>query len=81
MTITVTIKNEGPTAMGVMYYNEARQFKAQTDTLAPGESLTVNVWDGHLPVLLPYGPPTEDAPRLFRSPPATMSPRDPGAEG
>lgn len=72
MTITITIKNEGPHTGGVMYYDEARQFKEQTDVLQPGESITVNVWNGHLPVVLPYGP-SPDAARLFRSPPATSA--------
>ena len=76
MTITVTIKNEGPHAGGVMYYDEARQFKPHTDTLKPGDSITVNVWNGHLPVILPYGPPTDEPTSLFRAPPATMAPRD-----
>lgn len=70
MTVTVTIKNEGPHAAGIMYYDETRQFKSHTDTVQPGQSITVNVWDGHLPVVLPYGPVTGE-PSLFRSPPAT----------
>lgn len=73
MTVTVTIKNEGPHAAGLMYYDEKRQIKAHADTLQPGEQLTVNVWDGHLPVLLPHGPMPDEPQRFFRSPPASIS--------
>ena len=80
MTITVTIKNEGPHAAGLMYYDESRRLKPYTDTLKPGESITVNVWNGNLPVVLPYGPPP-DVPHLFRSPPASVFGTEPGGAG
>lgn len=75
MTVTIKITNEGPHDAGVMYYDEARKLKAHSDTLAPGQSIVVNVWDGHLPVLLPCAPATGDA-HLFRSPPASSAPRE-----
>lgn len=75
MTITVKITNEGPHDACVMYYDEARQFKPHADTLAPGRSIVVNVWDGNLPVLLPCAPATGET-RLFRSPPAHSAPRE-----
>ena len=75
MTVTVKITNEGPHDAGVMYYDEARRFKQHTDTLQPGQSITVNVWDGNLPVLLPCAP-ADAEPRFFRSPPATMTPTE-----
>jgi len=75
MTITVTIKNDGPHPGGVMYYDEARQIKPHVDTLLPGESITMNVWNGHIPMILPYAP-AADEPKLFRCPPATTSLRE-----
>lgn len=77
MTITIKITNEGPHAGSIMYYDDARQFQPRTDTLQPGESITVNVWDGNLPVILPCAA-AADGPRMFRSPPATSAPRHEG---
>jgi hypothetical protein len=70
MTITVTIKNDGPHRGAVIYYNESRQFKEQVDTLMPGDSITVNVWDGHLPVVCPWEV-RDKAASFFAVPPAT----------
>lgn len=51
MTTRIRITNEGPENAKVAYYGEDRQFKEQTDILQPGESIEMNVWDGHIPVV------------------------------
>ena len=78
MTTVVKITNEGPEHAMVWAYTEQRQFKPHADLLKPGESISVNVWDGHLPVVLPAGrndfalAPGEE-PRFFPAPPTTMA--------
>lgn len=52
MTVTVTIKNEGPHASGVMYYDEKRQFKAHDAKLQALESIIEEA--NGMPVLVAY---------------------------
>lgn len=78
MTTRVKITNEGPEYLSVRYYNEQRQFTEQRDILKPGESVTVDVWNGKLPVLWPFDPravETDGDAKFYACPPATMSPR------
>jgi hypothetical protein len=51
MTTTVRITNEGPERALVSYYDEKRQFEPHRDILKAGESIVVNVWNGHIPLV------------------------------
>jgi hypothetical protein len=55
MTTRIKITNEGPENAGVWYYDRDRKFKEHADHLKPGESIEMDVWDGHLPLVLPLG--------------------------
>lgn len=74
MTTRIKITNVGPENAWVWYYNEERHFKPHKDVLLVGQSIELDVWDGHLPVVLPLRGverDTEGAARFFRVPPAT----------
>lgn len=77
MTTRITITNKGPEYAQVTYYNQDRAFKPYKDVLAPGQSIEVDVWDGHLPVVLPSVPPSVgviyDGDKLYSVPPATIN--------
>lgn len=74
MTTRINITNVGPENAAVWYYDEHRQFKAHKDVLKAGQSMEVDIWNGHLPVLFPLGRQTEviECTRFFRCPPATI---------
>lgn len=74
MTTTVEIINKGQQEAKIMYYNQARQFKQEVDVLKPNESITINVWDGNLPVIMaPVYEAVEakDGAEFYSVPPAT----------
>lgn len=74
MTTRIKITNEGPENASVWYYNEARLFKEHKDHLTPGQSIEIDIWDGHLPVLLPMGhvpaENTNNSGKFYAVPPA-----------
>ena len=55
MTTVVTIKNEGPDELLIATYKEDRTFSDVETRVAVGESVSVTVWNGNLPVLWPIG--------------------------
>lgn len=75
MTTRILITNQGPENAAVWYYNKDRTFKEQRDHLTPGQSIEIDVWDGHLPVLLPMGHVPKENTNITRKfygvPPAT----------
>lgn len=75
MTTRIKITNEGPENAVVWYYNAERVFKQQKDPLVVGQSIEMDIWDGHLPVMLPMGhvkPENMDnSGRFYAIPPAT----------
>ncbi len=76
MTTRMKITNQGPENAAIWYYGSDRMFKEQKDHLTPGQSVEVDIWDGHLPVLLPMGhtpPGVGESGKFFRCPPATYS--------
>ena len=76
MTTRIKITNDGPEYAEVRYYNQGRTFKSHNDLLAPGQSIEMDVWDGHLPVVMPSRPPSTkpiyDGDKLYSVPTATM---------
>lgn len=72
MTTRVKITNEGPENAGVWYYDQDRKFKSHKDVLKVGESISIDIWNGHLPVLLPLGHAKEitDSNKFYAVPPA-----------
>lgn len=55
MTTRIIITNVGPENAAVWYYNTDRTFEQHKDHLTPGQSIEIDVWDGHLPVVLAMG--------------------------
>lgn len=55
MTTRIQIKNLGPENAAVWYYDETRQFKPHKDLLLQGESIEMDIWNGHLPVMMAMG--------------------------
>lgn len=77
MTTRIKITNEGPENAKVWYYDQARVFKEHKDCLAPGQSIEIDIWDGHLPVVLPWphelsAGVIQDGGKLYSVPPAYM---------
>ncbi len=71
MTTRIKITNVGPENAVVWYYDADRVFKLHRDYLAVGQTIETNVWDGHLPVVLPCGNATkDDGNKFFAVPPA-----------
>jgi hypothetical protein len=58
MTTRIKIINVGPESAVIWYYNAARHFEPHKDLLKVGDSKEIDVWDGHLPVVLPAGQAT-----------------------
>ena len=55
MTTRIKITNQGPENAAVWYYDEKRAFKQHADHLKAGESIEIDIWNGHLPLLIPIG--------------------------
>ena len=53
MTTRIKITNVGPEHAMIWYYNAARTFELHKDLLKVGDTREIEVWDGHLPVVLP----------------------------
>lgn len=76
MTTIVKITNEGQESATIWYYGEDRQFKQDEKALlAPGESITVTVWNGNLPLIMPARDPRmveNKTDKFYGVPPCSM---------
>jgi len=72
MTTRIKITNEGPENAAVWYYGQDRVFAEHKDVVLVGQSIEIDVWDGHLPVLLPIGAAktASNSGRFYSVPPA-----------
>lgn len=74
MTTNVTVTNNGPDLLRVIYYDEERAFKKICDLVQVGESKTIAIWNGNVPVFQSIGhnETMSETNEFYSVPPARM---------